>query len=227
MIDAEDVRRRTERVKQRIADAGGDAAHVGIVAVTKGFDSSAIEAAARAGLVMIGENYAQELHGKWHEVDTATKTAVEIHFIGRLQSNKVRQLAGVVDVWQSVDRMRLVSEIARHDPGASIFVQLDVSGSATQGGCPPGEASSLVAAARREGLDVAGCMAVGPQGSASEIARAFSEVARFSDLHEIEHRCMGMSGDLEEAVRAGSTMVRIGTALFGNRPPRSASARGA
>ena len=227
MIDAEEVGRRTERVKQRIADAGGDVAHVGIVAVTKGFDSSAIEAAAHAGLAMIGENYAQELHGKWNEMATATKTAVEVHFIGRLQSNKVRQLAGLVDVWQSVDRSRLVSEIARHDPGAAIFVQLDVSGSAAQGGCPPDEASSLVAAARREGLDVAGCMAIGPQGAPPEIERAFGEVARFADRHELEHRCMGMSADLEAAIRAGSTMVRIGTALFGNRPPRNVSTRGA
>ncbi len=227
MIDADEVRRRTERVQHRIADAGGDIAHIGIVAVTKGFDSSAIEAAARAGLSMIGENYAQELHGKWSELGTATKTAVEVHFIGRLQSNKVRQLARVVDVWQSVDRMRLVSEIARHDPGASIFVQVDVSGSDTQGGCPPDEASSLVAAARREGLDVAGCMAIGPQSSPPEIEKAFGELARFADRHQLEHRCMGMSTDLEAAVRAGSTMVRIGTALFGNRPPRSASVQGA
>lgn len=222
MIDADEIRRRIERIKHRIADAGGDAAHVGIVAVTKGFDSSAIEAAAHAGLSMIGENYAQELHAKWSETAAATKTAVEIHFIGRLQSNKVRQLAGVVDVWQSVDRTRLVSEIARHDPGAAIFVQLDVSSSATQGGCLPDEASSLVAASRQEGLDVAGCMAIGPQGSPSEIERAFREVARFADRHELEHRCMGMSADLEAAIRAGSTMVRIGTALFGNRPPRGA-----
>lgn len=222
MIDVEEVRRRTERVKHRIADAGGDVAHVGIVAVTKGFDSAAIDAAARAGLEMIGENYAQELHGKWNEVDAATKTAIDVHFIGRLQSNKVRQLAGVVDVWQSVDRMRLVSEIARHDPGAAILVQLDVSGSAAQGGCPPDDAPSLVAAARQEGLDVAGCMAIGPQGSPREIERAFGEVARFADRHELEHRCMGMSADLEAAIRAGSTMVRIGTALFGNRPPRGA-----
>lgn len=222
MIDAEEVRRRAERIKHRIADAGGDVARVGIVAVTKGFDSSAIEAAAQAGLAMIGENYAQELHGKWNELGTATRNAIDVHFIGRLQSNKVRQLAGVVDVWQSVDRMRLVCEIARHDPGAAVFVQLDVSGSAAQGGCLPDEASSLVAAARREGLDVAGCMAIGPQGSPPEIERAFSEVARFADRHEIEHRCMGMSADLEAAVSAGSTMVRIGTALFGSRPPRGA-----
>ncbi|WP_419931947.1 YggS family pyridoxal phosphate-dependent enzyme [Candidatus Poriferisodalis sp.] len=218
MIDAEEVRRRTEHVKQRITEAGGDISRVGIVAVTKGFDSSAVDAAARAGLAMVGENYAQELHRKWHEISAATKETVAVHFIGRLQSNKVRQLAGVVDVWQSVDRLRLVSEIARHDPGAAIFVQLNVGGSAGQGGSPPDEAASVVVAARREGLNVAGCMAIGPQGSPREIETAFSEVARFADDHDLEHRCMGMSADLEAAVRAGSTMVRIGTALFGSRP---------
>lgn len=227
MIDAEEVLRRREYVERRIADAGGDVARIKIVAVTKGFDSSAIEAAANAGLSMIGENYAQELHSKWSEIEAAIKNEIDVHFIGRLQSNKVRQLAGIVDIWQSVDRLRLVSEIARHDPAAAIFVQLDVSGTDTQGGCPPDEAASLVAAARREGLNVAGCMAIGPQGSPSQIATAFGEVAQFADRHELEHRCMGMSADLEEAVRAGSTMVRIGTALFGSRPPRIAPRRGA
>ena len=227
VIDAADVRQRVERVRNRIADAGGDAETIGIVAVTKGFDHSAMEAAAGAGLTMVGENYAQELRGKWNELAIATKDAIDIHFIGRLQSNKVRQLAAVVDVWQSVDRLRLVSEIARHDPGAAVLVQLDVGGASTQGGCPLAEASALVSVARTEGLEVAGCMAIGPQGSPPQIETAFNEVARFADRHQLEHRCMGMSADLEEAVRAGSTMVRIGTALFGNRPLRGAPAQGA
>ena len=227
MIDTADVRQRVDRVRNRIADAGGDADKIDIVAVTKGFDHSAIEAAAGAGLAMVGENYAQELRGKWDELDSVTKNAVDVHFIGRLQSNKVRQLAGVVDVWQSVDRLRLVSQIAQHAPGAAVFVQLDVSGTASQGGREPAEAAALVTAARSEGLEVAGCMAIGPQGSPAQIETAFSEVARFADRHRLEQRCMGMSADLEAAVRAGSTMVRIGTALFGNRPPRDAPTQGA
>ena len=222
MPDAKQVRERAERVRQRIADAGGDPARIGIVAVTKGFGSEAIDAAAAAGLPMIGENYAQELRAKWDEIEPATRQEIDVHFIGRLQSNKVRQLAGVVDVWQSVDRERLVSEIARHDPGAAIFVQLDVSGTATQGGCPLEEAAPLVEAARGQGRNAAGCIAIGPQGGPSEIEAAFAQVARFADRHHLEHRCMGMSADLEAAVRAGSTMVRIGTALFGARPPRGA-----
>ncbi|WP_419841480.1 YggS family pyridoxal phosphate-dependent enzyme [Candidatus Poriferisodalis sp.] len=221
MIDRAAVRAGAERIKHRITDAGGDPARIAIVAVTKGFDSSAVDAAAAAGLTMIGESYAQELHRKWPQVASETRSAMEVHFIGRLQSNKVRRLAGVVDVWQSVDRMRMVTEIAHHDPGATIFVQLNVSGNLSQGGCPLGEASSVVAAARGEGLAVAGCMAIGPQGSPSHLERAFGEVARFADRHELRHRCMGMSADLETAVAAGATMVRIGTALFGSRPQAS------
>ena len=227
MIDAGQVGQRIERLKHRIADAGGDPARIGIVAVTKGFDASAIDAAAAAGLGMIGENYAQELQGKWDQLLPETRSTIDVHFIGRLQSNKVRQLADVVHLWQSVDRTRLIEQIARHSPRAAVFVQLDVSGTATQGGCPLEKAPSLVAAARQSGLDVAGCMAIGPQGTSSQIEAAFGEVARFADRHDLEHRCMGMSADLEEAIRAGSTMVRIGTALFGNRPPRVASTRGA
>lgn len=226
MIEPSDIRRGAESVQQRIADAGGDPERIAIVAVTKGFDVSAIEASATAGLASVGENYAQELRAKWDLLTPATRDSIEVHFIGRLQTNKVRQLAGIVDIWQSVDRIRLINEIARHDAHAEIFVQLDVSGTATQGGCPLAEAPALIAAAENAGLNVRGCMAIGPQGSPSEIESAFVEVARFADRHDLADRCMGMSADLELAIRAGSTMVRIGTALFGARPPRLTQSQG-
>ena len=220
MIDPAAVVRGADRVRQRIVDAGGDPSHIDIVAVTKGFDTSALEAAATAGLTMIGENYAQELRAKWDQLHPEVQDRLDVHFIGRLQSNKIRQLAGVVDLWQSVDRMRLVREIARHSPGAAILVQLDVSGASTQGGCGLDDAPDLIGQARDVGLEVRGCMAIGPQGSPGDIEAAFAEVIRFADRHDLEHRCIGMSADLEHAVQAGSTMVRIGTALFGERPAR-------
>ncbi|WP_419945871.1 YggS family pyridoxal phosphate-dependent enzyme [Candidatus Poriferisodalis sp.] len=226
MIDPDDVARRAERVRQRIADAGGDPSRIGIVAVTKGFDASALEAAASAGMMMIGESYAQELRAKWDQLNPEVQDRLEVHFIGRLQSNKVRQLAGLVDLWQSVDRARLVNEISRHRPGAEVFVQLDLSGASTQGGCGLDNAPSLVTQARDAGLDVRGCMAIGPQGSPADIEAAFTEVSRFADRHDLEHRCIGMSADLEQAVRAGSTVVRIGAALFGERPARITASGG-
>ena len=221
-MDPAEVSRRVEQVWNRIVDAGGDPDRIAIVAVTKGFDSSAVEAAASAGLVLIGENYAQEMLSKLTQLRPETRDVIQTHFIGRLQTNKVRQLSGAVDVWQSVDRLRLVNEIARRCRGAGVFLQLDVSGADPQGGCPLSDAPALFAEARQAGLDVKGCMAIGPQGTAPEIAAAFAEVTRFADGHSLEHRCMGMSADLEQAIKAGSTMVRIGTALFGARPKRVA-----
>ena len=226
MIDPVAVVRGADRVRQRIVDAGGDPSRIGIVAVTKGFDASALKAAATAGLKMIGENYAQELRAKWDELQPGVRGDLDVHFIGRMQSNKIRQLAGLVDLWQSVDRIRLVHEIARHSPGAAILVQLDVSGASTQGGCGLDDAPSLIGQAKDAGLEVRGCMAIGPQGSPGDVEAAFAEVIRFADRHHLEQRCIGMSADLEHAVRAGSTMVRIGTALFGERPARITASPG-
>jgi uncharacterized pyridoxal phosphate-containing UPF0001 family protein len=98
---------------------------VEILAVTKGFGRDALVAAAAAGLRAVGENYAQELLTK---APTATEHGLAVHFIGQLQSNKVRQLAPVVDVWETVDRPRLVDEIARRAPGARVLVQVDATG---------------------------------------------------------------------------------------------------
>ena len=108
-------------------------ARVRVVGVTKGQGLDAVRAAAAAGLVDLGESYAQELVAKAEAVDAA----VRWHIIGRLQRNKVRHIAAFVHLWQSVDRLSLAGEIARHAPGASVLVQVNVSGAEQQGGCPP------------------------------------------------------------------------------------------
>ncbi len=213
-------------VRDRIADAGGDPAAIGLVAVTKGHGVEAPRAALGAGLVQLGENYAQELEAKADELDRLRAEgegpALEPswHFIGRLQSNKVRLLAGRVALWQSVDRTSLVRELARRAPGARILVQVDAAGEPQKGGAAPGDVPDLVARARDAGLDVAGLMAVGVLGDDAATARAFGTVADLADRLGLPERSLGMSGDLALAVRAGTTMVRIGTALFGPRPPR-------
>ena len=120
-FDAASVARALERVRDRISAAGGDEM-VSVLAVTKGFGPEAIEAALAAGCTAIGENYAQELLAK-REV----AAGAEVHFIGQLQTNKVRQVAGLVDVYETVDRQRLATEIARRDPGAKVLVQVDTS----------------------------------------------------------------------------------------------------
>jgi pyridoxal phosphate enzyme (YggS family) len=193
-------------------------ADVDVLAVTKGFGPEAVIAAAAAGLRAIGENYAQELVTK---APTAVAHGLGVHFIGQLQSNKVRQLAGLVDVWETVDRRRLVTEIARRAPGAVVLVQVDATGEAGKGGCPVTDVPSLVDAARDAGLRVAGLMTVGPTEGGPEAARpAFRAVRRLTDELGLGTCSMGMSGDLEVAVEEGSTQVRVGTALFGPRAIR-------
>ncbi len=145
------------------------------------------------------------------------------HFIGRLQSNKVRLVADVVSCWQSVDRRSLVDEIAGRAPGARIMVQVNATGEPQKGGCEPVEVPDLLARAGDAGLRVVGLMTIGVDGDPVATARAFEQVADLADRHGLEQRSMGMSADLELAVRARTTMVRIGSALFGPRP--SAGAR--
>ena len=97
---------------------------------------------------MIGENYAQELLAKLARYDARGRPRPAIHFIGRLQSNKVRQLAGTVDVWESVDRAGLLDEIARRDPGATVLIQVNATGEPDKGGCLPGDVGDVGRAGR-------------------------------------------------------------------------------
>jgi len=191
---------------------------VEIVAVTKGFGPDAVTAAAAAGLRAIGENYAQELAVK---APAATEAGLAVHFIGQLQTNKVRQLAGTVDVWETVDRLRLVAELAKRAPGATVLVQVDTTGELGKGGCPVDDVAGLVSAARDAGLVVDGLMTVGPTTGGAAAARpGFRTVRRLADDLGLATCSMGMTADLEVAVEEGSTRVRVGTALFGPRPPR-------
>ena len=214
--DPDTIARNVEAVTERIVAAGGDPELVRIVAVTKGFGENVAVAAADAGLRLLGENYAQELRSK-HE---AVGPRVEWHFIGRLQRNKVRALAPLVSVFESVDRPALVAEIAKRAPGASVMIQVNISGEPQKGGCDPGDCSTLVRTAREAGLDVVGLMGVGPIGDPEAARPGFVELARLADEVEVVERSMGMTADLEVAVSEGATLVRVGTALFGPRPSR-------
>lgn len=202
-------------VRERIRSAGADPASVRLVAVTKGFGPEVVEAVLSAGVVDVAESYAQELEAKAAEVGGA-----RWHFVGRLQTNKVRRLAPMVELWQSIDRPALAQELARRAPGARALVQVNVNAGAGRGGCDPGDVPALVAQLRRSAVEVAGLMAVGAAGSPEQARPGFRLLAELADRLELTERSMGMSADLEVAVEEGSTMVRIGRALFGARPPR-------
>ena len=191
-----------------------------VVAVTKGFGPEAVQRAREAGLSDLGENYAAELEGK--AAAAAGDDGVVWHFLGAIQRKKVAQLAPLVGLWQSVARAAEGERIARFAPGARVLVQIETTGLAGRNGCPPEAAAGLVAALRDVGLDVRGLMTVAAPGE-SAARDAFATLGRLADHLGLEERSMGMTDDLEVAVAAGSTMVRIGRALFGARPPATAT----
>lgn len=241
----EAVTSRLSKVRSRIAAAGGDPDKVKIVAVTKGHGIEAVRLALRVGLSEIGENYAGELVSKATVLAATEGAAVRWHFLGAVQRNKVARLAKVVSCWQSVSRTEEAEAIARHSGLSTppeIFVEVNFAGDAQRTGCAPEEVATLVKLARRSGCEVRGLMTVAPlrsgamvpKRSPGERARSSAEDERrllaqdtFSHLAEIGRRLevrelsMGMSEDLEQAVAAGTTMLRLGTALFGPRPVRS------
>lgn len=219
------VARRLEVVHNRIVDAGGDVDAVRVVAVTKGFDVRACEVAVAVGLLDLGENYAQELRAKAAALEGVAPPAPSWHLIGRLQRNKVRQIASIVALWQSLDRPELVVELARRAPGAAVLVQVNVTEEPQKGGCDPTGVPDLVASCGDAGLQVRGLMAVGPAGPAEAARPGFALLARLADRLGLPERSMGMSADLEIAVQEGATMLRLGTALFGPRPQQRAIGR--
>jgi uncharacterized pyridoxal phosphate-containing UPF0001 family protein len=218
------VAERLHSVRLRIEQAGGDPSAVRVVAVTKGFGPEAVVAALAAGLPDIGENYANELVAKaaLMEGDRSLPQPVRWHFLGAIQRNKVARLAPVVGVWQSVSRVEEGARIARFAPGATVLVEVETTGLSGRNGCSPDDVRALVPRLRDAGLDVRGLMTVaGPGPDATDLA--FETVRSLADELGLEERSMGMTDDLEAAVRAGTTMVRIGRALFGERPVKGSA----
>lgn len=206
-----------ESVRARISVVG-DPAAVQVVAVTKGFGPDAVAAAVAAGVADVGENYAQELLSK--AGSEAVPAGVRWHFLGALQRNKIRPLAPVVHLWQAVDRAAVVDRLAAVAPGASLLVEVDLTGDPARAGCSLAEAPGLVDRARSSGLDVRGLMTVAPAGDPDGARRVFAAVATLGRSLEVTELSMGMSDDFEAAVAAGATMVRLGRVLFGPRPGR-------
>jgi pyridoxal phosphate enzyme (YggS family) len=218
LIALETVADRLAGVRERIERAGGDPTTVRVVAVTKGFGPDAVTAAVGAGLTDVGENYADELLDKVDHRARAASPGPEPawHFLGAVQRRKVPRLAPVVDCWQSVTRAVEGRAIADRRPGASVLVEIDTTGLPTRSGVASEEVERLVEDLAGEGLRVLGLMTVAPtdpQGARS----AFRTLRQLADGLGLPERSMGMSDDLELAVAEGSTMVRVGRALFGSR----------
>lgn len=211
----EGVAERLGEIRERITQAGGDWRSITLVAVTKGFGLDAVEKAYAAGLRDFGENYTQALLGKAAGRGKRFTTPPRWHYLGAVQRNKVRRLAPHVLSWQGVDRVAEGIEIARHAPGAAVMVQVNVTGAPQRNGCTFEEVPALVEGLREHDLDVRGLMCV---GSRDDPRTAFGRLATAAKDIGVAELSMGMSADFEVAVQEGSTMLRLGSALFGPRP---------
>jgi PLP dependent protein len=217
---AEVVARRAESVRMRIEQAGADSDAVRIVAVTKGFSAEAVSAALGAGVGDVGENYADELVSKAHESQMGPGASLIVpcwHYLGVIQRRRVKDMADLVGVWQTVSRFAEAEQIALHAPGARVMIQIEATGLAGRNGCSVREAGDLATRCRQVGLDLCGLMTIAPPGSPSAARSVFRTVARLAGALEVGELSMGMTDDLELAVEAGATMVRVGRALFGER----------
>jgi hypothetical protein len=218
-----DVATAITEVRARIAaaarGAGRDPDAVRLVAATKTVPAEQVAEAVALGVTDVGENRAQELLAKADALTTAP--GVCWHFLGRLQRNKVRSLAGRVTWWQSVDREALGVAIARHAPGAQVLVEVNLALEPQKGGCGPTDAPALADALRRLGLRVEGLMTIPPAGD--DPRPWFAALRELGGDLGVHHLSMGMTDDYEIGVQEGATMVRVGRGIFG--PRRSSGPR--
>ena len=215
------------RIAKACAHAGRDAAHVQLLAVSKTFGPEAVRAAHAAGQHAFGENYVQEALDKIAAL-ADLRADLEWHCIGPLQSNKTRPVAEHFDWVHSVDRLKIAERLSAqrpaHLPPLQLCLQINVDGGANKSGVPPAEAPALArAVAALPRVRLRGLMAIPEPAEGFEAQRAlFAEVAALyeslrADGLALDTLSLGMSADLEAAIAAGSTMVRVGTAIFGRR----------
>ncbi len=212
--------------------SGRSASDVTLVAVSKGHPPDAVLAAFQFGQRIFGESYAQELAMKVEQVSQAVvgsgsgHSALSWHFIGGLQRNKVRAIAPHVDVVQAVDSPRLVAamdrEFSKRSRSLRVMVQVNLAEEAQKNGCLEGDLPRLLRAiGSAEGLDVIGLMGIPPRVEDAEASRSFfRRLKQLADAHDLKEVSMGMSHDFAIAIEEGATMVRVGEALFGPRPPK-------
>lgn len=215
MSIAENLEAIRARVDAACLSAGRAPSEVRLLAVSKTKPLAQLREAYEAGQRLFGENYAQELRDKARELE-----GVEWHFIGHLQRNKVKYVAGVATLVHAVDSLRLGEALASRSPGQGVLVEVNVGEEASKSGVLPGQVLELCQRLSALDLRVAGLMTIPPAEGApaphfATMAELASEGRRQGlDLRELS---MGMSSDFEVAIAHGATLVRVGTAIFGAR----------
>lgn len=220
-----------ERVDAAAVRAGRDPKEITLVAATKVQTSETIREAISAGITCCGENRVQEFNAHWKD---GAYEGADVHFIGHLQKNKVKYLVGKVSLIESVDSPELMGAISdravKRGVVQDILIEINIGGEASKSGTEPEKLDALLALAEEmPGVRVRGLMAIPPvaQGSEGNIEYFRKMRNLFVDTREkmvdnknsMDILSMGMSGDFEDAIAEGATQVRVGTALFGQRPP--------
>lgn len=212
-------------IQSRIAEAcrraNRDPASVSLVAVSKTHPTEAVEAALAAGQTVFGENRVQEAASKFPLLRPA-HPALRLHLIGALQTNKARDAVRVADVIESLDRPKLAAALAeamaREGRRPALLVQINTGDEPQKAGVPRAEAETFLRACREDhGLAIEGLMCIPPVEA--DPRPHFAWLAELAAKHGLHTLSMGMSADFEAAIAEGATHVRIGTAIFGNRPP--------
>jgi len=221
-----DVAAAIERVRERIALAcqrtGRDPSSVQLVSVSKGHPEALIRVAYDAGMRVFGENYAQELAEKATRLSELPE--IRWRFIGHLQRNKIKLIERARATVDTVDSSRLAEAIsaraARRDATVEVLIQVNIGDETQKSGCRPDEVPALVDAVRAlPNVTLRGLMTLAPHLDDAEATRPFFAALReLAEAQSLPELSMGMTHDLEQAVEEGSTMLRIGTAIFGPRP---------
>ena len=212
------------RIEAAAAEAGREPAGVTLIAVGKAQPQERLEAALDAGQRVFGENYVQEAASRWPALRELYPD-VELHMIGALQTNKAKEAVALFDVIQTVDRPRLAAalakEMAKQQRQLAVFVQVNTGEEPQKAGVMPAEADAFIAACRTEHeLRIDGLMAIPPADEDIALHTAF--LAKLAARNGLAGLSIGMSDDYEAAVRFGATHVRVGSAIFGERPRRDA-----
>jgi pyridoxal phosphate enzyme (YggS family) len=210
---------RRQEILERIAAAARVArrnpADVQLIAVSKGRPVEQIEELIEAGQRDFGESRVQEACSKWPSLLTRWRD-IQLHAIGRLQSNKAADAVRMFGAVHSVDRRTLLDALAHEAEKThrfpTVYVQVNIGEEEQKGGCAIGQVSELLAAVRQSPFPLAGLMAIPPVGR--EPAPYFALLAKLARRNDVTGLSIGMSGDYEEAVMLGATAVRVGTALF-------------
>jgi len=211
-----------ERVRAAESRAGRPAGSVEVVAVSKLQPQDAIRAAHAAGARAFGENYAQELRDKAEALSDLA--GLRWHAIGPLQTNKARYVARSAHVFHALDRLEVARELSRRRTGAplAVYVEVNVGGEATKTGVEPAALGALLEAVRPlPGLELVGLMTMPPLAPPEELRPLFHALAALGREHGLAGLSMGSTQDFEAAIEEGATVVRIGTAIFGERPLRT------